>query len=535
MNRAVVLVALSSLHMCWGTFDSAAAQVTTQRYDNARTGQTLSETTLDVSNVNADRFGKLFTRKVDDQVYAQPLYMPNVRLPNGETHNVLYIATVNNTVYAFDADDPETEAPLWTVNLTPADARPVKATDVGQNCVPYRDFSDNIGIVGSPVIDAESGTMFLVSRAKTASGFVQRLHALDIASGAERADSPVEIVGRTPGSGSGATDGILTFDPAIHNQRAALLLANGAVYIAWASHCDTGPYHGWLMAYDASTLEQRFARTVTPDGHAGGIWQSNSGPSADEDGNLYLSTGNGTASGHTGGRDFGSAFLKLSPSGEVLDWFIPHNFAALNEVDLDLGTTGVLVVPDTNLLIGGAKESKLYVFDRDAMGGFNAENDSQIFQLVEEAVSGGLFGTPTYWAGPGGPHVYVWGGYDVGKMYALREAGLEPKPVSATTAMSDIPGGSLTVSADGARAGTGIVWAVTAEENANHQTVPGVLRAYDATDLSRELWNSKQNVARDGLGLLAKFNTPIVANGKVYVPTFSKEIAVYGLLPAAPQ
>ena len=227
--------------------------------------------------------------------------------------------------------------------------------------------------------------------------------------------------------------------------------------------------------------------------------------------------------------------MKLSPSGEVLDWFIPHNFAALNEVDLDLGTTGVLVVPDTDLLIGGAKESKLYVFDRDAMGGFNAENDSQIFQLVEEAVSGGLFGTPTYWAGPGGPHVYVWGGYDVGKMYALREAGLEPKPVSATTAMSDIPGGSLTVSADGARAGTGIVWAVTAEENANHQTVPGVLRAYDATDLSRELWNSKQNAARDGLGLLAKFNTPIVANGKVYVPTFSKEIAVYGLLPAAPQ
>ena len=176
------------------------------------------------------------------------------------------------------------------------------------------------------------------------------------------------------------------------------------------------------------------------------------------------------------------------------------------------------------------------MLDRDALGGFNPENDSQIFQLVEEAVSGGLFGTPTYWEGPEGPHVYAWGGYDVGKMFALRETGLEPKPVSATAAMSDIPGGSLTISADGARAGTGILWAITAEQNANHQTVPGVLRAYDATDLSRELWNSKENAARDGLGTLAKFNTPIVANGKVYVPTFDKEIAVYGLLPGtAPQ
>ena len=411
-----------------------AAEVTTQRYDNARTGANLHEPILNTSNVSPARFGKLFTRAVDDDVYAQPLYVRDVILPNtlieerwlpaklkqtisealtarhlGRVVNVVYVASVSNSVYAFDADDPGAAAPLWHVNLTDAanGARPVRNSDVGQDCGTYRDFRRQIGIVGTPVIDAKTNTLYVVARTKENDKFIQRLHALDITTGAERANSPVVIEAQVQGTGSGSSDGAIAFDPRIENQRAALLLANGIVYIAWGAHCDTGPYHGWLMGYDGEILTQVFAKNVTPDGEKGGIWQSNAGPSADASGNIYLTVGNGTVSAPVGGNDYGNGILKFSKTGEVLDWFIPWNFATLNQNDGDLGTTGVLLIPGTDLLATGSKEGKLYILNRNEMGHFQAGADRQIVQDVW-AGPGWLLGTPTYWEGPDGANVYVW-------------------------------------------------------------------------------------------------------------------------------
>ena len=539
MNRFLFIVAMLSmfcLSACGRTEVSVTTvSVTTQRYDNARTGQNLSETLLNTSNVNPVGFGKLFSRAVDDEIYAQPLYVSSVNIPKFGVRNVLYVATVNNTVYAFDADEPDASEPLWKVNLTDtvAGARPVKASDVGQNCGTYRDLTENIGIVGTPVIHAGRQTIYFVARTKERDQFVQRLHALDIATGAPRPGNPIVIKAGAKGTGSGSLKGELHFDPQIQNQRAALLLANGLIYVAWASHCDTGPYHGWIMGYDAVTLQQAFAKVVTPNGAAGGIWQSNSGPSADWWGRVYLTVGNGTATAQIGGQDYGNAFLKLSPSGVVLDWFIPFNFEQLNSFDGDVGAAGVLLIPDTNLLTSGGKEGRLYLLDRRKFGNFRPEADSQIVQSFMVA-PGGIYGTPTYWKGPGGPHVYIWAESDHGKMFRLRKHRLTRRPISQTKEPAGRPGGFLSISANGAVAGTGILWALTASENANWQAVPGTLRAFDAADLSREIWNSKQNAMRDDFGFLAKFNSPVVANGKVYVATFSKQVAVYGLLPNAP-
>jgi len=510
--------------------------VTTQRYDNGRTGQNLSERVLKPSNVNSKNFGKLFGRTVDDEIYAQPLYVSNVDIPDSDAVNVLYVATKNNTVYAFDADNPEASEPIWRVNLTgtTSGTRPVDASDVGQVCdkltgAGYKDISSNIGIIGTPVIDPESETIYLVARTKEKDRFVQRLYALDITTGSMRPSSPVVIEASTQGTGAGSSNGVIKFDPRIHNQRAALLLVNGIVYIAWASHCDDGPYHGWIMGYDAATLQQTAAKVVTPDGWAGGIWQSNSGPSADSSGYIYLTTGNGTFTGHKGGRDYGNAFLRLDSSLNVLDWFVPYNFKALNKADADLGSSGVLLIPGTNLLASGGKGGQLYLLARDDLGHFNPGSDSQIVQSLTIG-GGGLHGTPTYWKSPKGPYIYLWPSDDVGKMYKLRGKWLGLEPVSETKESSEMPGGRLAISANGELAGSAILWAVTGKGNANWESVPGVLRAFDALDLSREIWNSDQNAERDAPGLMAKFTTPVVANGKVYVATFSNEVVVYGLL-----
>ena len=489
------------------------ASVATQRYDNARTGQNLSETILNTSNVNPATFGKLFTRAVDDEVWAQPLYVPSVAVPNLGTRNVLYVATVNNSVYAFDADDPGAAAPLWRVNLgalVPR-AQPVNAVDVGQKC-DFHGFSGNIGIVGTPVIDEATRTLYVIVRTRESSpviyaatrklyavvdtmrsiamehdefahrlnapigiaynatnlalrvgarlvesvghaiesgSFVQRLHALDIATGAARPNSPVVIQASIQGNSHGSSNGIIAFDPKIQNQRGALSLVNGIVYITWAAHCDTGPYHGWIMGYDRRTLAQVLAKVVTPNGSGGGIWQSGAGPSADATGNLYLTVGNGTVTAPTGGEDYGNAFLKLSPSGEVLDWFIPYNFEALNRSDGDVGSAGVLLIPGTNLLTSGGKEGKLYVLNRNNLGHFQPASDSQIVQSLVVA-PGGLYGTPTYWNGPGGPYVYTWGSLDRGKAFRLHGDLLMTKPVSETTMLAEgSPGGILSISAYG--------------------------------------------------------------------------------------
>ena len=581
-----LLSALGSLGGITSHAPDASVFVTTQRYDNERTGANTNEKILSTANVSSDRFGKLFTRAVDDDIYAQPLYVHDVLLPNrlveslrisdrfagileeavrayhlGRGVNMLFIATVNNSVYAFDADDPAAAAPLWKVNLTGAGARPVRNSDVGQRCRPYDDFRGNIGIVGAPVIDVKSHTLYVVARTKETGKFVQRLHALNIATGAERPNSPIIIEARVRGLGAGSSNGVLAFDAQIHNQRGALLLANGILYVTWGAHCDSGPYHGWIMGYDATSLEQVFAKSLTPDGEAAGIWQSGTGPSVDAFGDIYLAAGNGTVSAPDGGEDFGNGIIKLSRTGEILDWFVPSNYEQLNLTDGDLGTTGVLLIPGTTLLATGSKEGKLYVLHRNELGHFQVGSDRQISQTLRTG-PGFLHGTPTYWNGEGGPYVYVWSSASPGLALRLNthavvegrnmEIRTTENLVADTSPESDdrtsrarvltessktnavgqhIPGGMLSISADGTKSGSGILWAsLGLGSTFMGEVVPGILRAFDARDLSRELWNSQQN-RRDDFGNFAKFNTPIVANGKVYLATFSHQVAVFGLLP----
>jgi len=516
----------------------AAAQVdvTTQHNDNARTGANLSETVLTPLNVPS-QFGKLFERAVDDQVYAQPLLVSGVNIPGVGLRNVLYVATVNDTVYAFDADDPTAAAPLWKKSyINPAAGIvPVSHIDVGQTCVPYNDFTGNIGIVGTPVIDRNQQTMYFVARTKENGTFVQRLHAVDITTGYERAGSPVTIQPTVFGTGDGHdAQNIITFNARTENQRAALLLNRGVVYIAWAAHCDQGPYHGWIVGYDAATLQQTMVYNTSPNGGLGGIWQSGQGPSADSDGNIYAVSGNGSFNGDTGGSERGNSFLKVNAAGALLDWFTPYNWAALNSVDHDLGIQGALLVPNTNLVVSAGKEGVLYVLNRDNMGHFQTISDSQIVQSFQASTSGRMNGSPVYWNGPGGPAIYVWPAGDPLKAYRVVNGRLDTatptqSPVIAPTGM---PGGILSVTANGTA--QGIVWAAMSNGgNANHYTQPGILRALDASDVTKELWNSEQNAARDGLGNFAKFVSPTVANGKVYMATFSNKVVVYGLLADA--
>jgi hypothetical protein len=515
---------------------SAAAQVsvTTHHNDAARTGANLNETILTTTNVNVSEFGKLFERSVDDEIYAQPLYVAGVTIPGGGIHNVVYVATNKNSVYAFDADDAAAVAPLWSATYMPAGAVPVFRTDVGQACGTYVDFVGNIGIGGTPVIDTVAQTMYFVTRTKEAGAFVQRLHAVDIRSGSEVAGSPVVIQASVFGSGDGRdAQGNIAFNPRTHNQRAALLLDHGTVYIAWASYCDQGPYHGWVLGYDAATLQQVMTYNTSPDGGLGGFWHSGGGLSADATGNLYGLTGNGSFNGDAaGGRNFGNSFLKLSPAGTLLDWFTPYNWSFLNATDEDLGIQNALLVPNTGLIVGGGKEGVMYVLDRNNMGHFRSGNNSQIVQSFQASSSGRMNGSPVYWnSATYGPAIYNWAAGDPLKVFRLVNGtfAIPAAAQSSALAPGGMPGGMLALSANGGTAGTGILWAALSRGgDANHAPQPGILRAYDAGNVTRELWNSQQNAARDSLGNFSKFSPPTVANGKVFVASQSSKLVVYG-------
>jgi hypothetical protein len=516
---------------------SAQANVTTQHNNAARTGANLSEVVLTTTNVNVSQFGKLFERTVDDEIYAQPLYVEGVDIPGLGVRNVVYVATNNDSVYAFDADDPAASAPLWRVNYTnpAAGIVPVTRTDVGQACGTYVDFAGNIGIGGTPVIDPVSQTMYFVTRTKENGTFVQRLHAIDVRSGAERPGSPLAIQASVSGTGDGRdAQNNIAFNPRTHNQRAGLLLDHGTVYIAWASYCDQGPYHGWILGYDAATLQQVMVYNATPDGGLGGIWQSGGGLTADSTGNLYALTGNGSFNGDAGGRNFGNSFIKISPAGALLDWFTPFNWSFLNATDEDLGVQNALLIPNTNLVIGGGKEGVMYVLDRNNLGHFRSGNNGQIVQSFQASSAARMNGAPVFWDGPTyGPAIYVWPAGDPLKVFRL-VGGLFATPASAQSsalAAPGMPGGILSLSANGATAGTGILWAALSRAgDANHTPQPGILRAYDAGNVTRELWNSQQNAARDTLGNFSKFSPPTVANGKVFVASLSRKVVAYGLI-----
>lgn len=524
---------------------SSAVAVLTHHNDIGRTGMNLNETTLTVSNVNTNQFGLVFTRVVDDQIYAQPLVMTNVNILGRGTHHIVVVCTVNDSVYAFDADDPTVPNAYWSASfISPPNIVPPSNADMsalgacGGN---YQDYSGNIGIVGTPVIDPGTGTIYLVARTKEyGTNYVQRLHALDISTGAERPNSPVIITAMYPGTGAGSSGGMLTFDPARQNQRPALLLANGVVYISWSSHCDNGPYHGWVIGYDESTLQRVAVYNNTPNGSNGGIWMSGQGPAADSSGNLYLSVGNGTVD-TSGTVNRGESFLKLTPSGtnlNVASWFTPYNWSTLESGDLDLGSGGMLLLPGTNLAFSGGKEGIVYLVNRDSMGGLTTStttnnNIRQSFTVTTDEVHGG----PVWWDGPSASYCYLWPSSVHLQEYVFNRAtGLFTLPAfaqSPTAAPAGQPGGILALSAHGTNAGSGIIWAAhQLNGDANQQVLPGILHAYNAQNVATELWNSGQ-VARDAVGNFAKFVPPTVANGKVYLATFSDRLNVYGLLPTA--
>ncbi|GHF72938.1 hypothetical protein GCM10010218_62670 [Streptomyces mashuensis] len=514
------------------------ACVTTQHNDNLRTGANLLETALHPGSVGPGTFGKLFTRAVDGHVYAQPLYVPADRLPGGHGRNVVYVATMHNSVYAFDADDPAAAAPLWHASLGPS--APLPDPDIGPPG--YRDIAVEVGILGTPVIDTGRQVLYAVAFTKDADGHHHTLHALDLATGRAALGGPVRIAATVPGTGEGSSSGRITFRSHRQIQRAALTLANGQVYVAFASYGDRRPYHGWVLGFDAGTLAPTGAYVTTPGTGLGGIWQAGQGLAVDEQGYVYFLTGNGGF--RPDGSELGDSVVKLRPDLTLADWFSPHDNAALDAQDADLGSAGPLLLPGTRLLVAGGKAGRFYLLDRDAMGHFRPDADSQIpqsFAVVEpDGHSHHIHGGPVHWDFPGGPWIYVWPENGALRAYRFTGTRFDPTPVSVSTTTdptgvpggsAGMPGGFLSVSAHGSDTASGLLWASHPyKDDANQAVVTGVLRVYAAADLTRELWNSTLDAARDDVGLFAKFTPPTVADGKVHLATFSGAMHTYGLL-----
>jgi len=509
---------------CLLAASAAYAQVTTSQYDNSRTGATLNETILTPQNVNARQFGRLGAFHVDSAVFAQPLFVPGVEIPGKGKHNVLYVATEHDSVYAFDVDQPGSE-PLWHVNFLDKQHDIDSVSSWGIQC-PL--IAPEVGITSTPVIDLPSGTLYVLARTRVVhtihDEFYQHLHALAITTGVEKFGGPVRIEASVPGKGAGSENGQVRFNTYRENPRASLLLSNGVVYLSWASSCDIDPYHGWIMAYDAHTLAQKAVLNVTPDGNEGGIWESDTGPAADASGNVFVPTGNGKFDAGSGGRDFSDSVLKLSlegPSLRIADYFTPSNEEQLNDGDSDLGSSGPTLLPDQpgphrHLLIQPTKGSELEVIDRDKMGKFRADRDADVQKLDLE---GGAFGAIAYW----NQHVYIAASGGSLRDYAVERG--ELKLVKQSSLKFDNPGATPSVSANGAK--NAIVWAI-ATRSWSGSDQPAVLSAFDAKNIAEPIYSSSQSGRRDRAGLATRFVIPVVVNGKVYFGT-RDEVEVYGL------
>ena len=510
------------------------ADVLTYHDDEARTGEDLTETALTPRTVNAKYFGKVGFLPTQGLVDAEPLYVSNLTI-KGAKHNVVFVATEHDMVYAFDAD---TYATLWQVSLLGPDEKPSDDRGCGQ-------VKPEIGITSTPAIDLKRGahgTMFVVAMSKDSSErYFQRLHALDITTGAELEGSPEAIRATFPGTAIPNSNGHVDFDPKQYKERAGLLLLNGAVYTSWASHCDFDPYTGWVMANDAATLKQISVLNVTPNGSEGAFWMSGAGPAADPQGRIFLLAGNGTfdttlnAQGFPDKGDYGNAFLELSAiHGKlgVADYFDMHNTVAESDKDLDLGSGGALVLPDQrdnsgkvwHLAAGAGKDNTIYLVNRDSMGKFNPQSDSAIYQEVPSTGednsqglggSGGVYSMPAYFNGT----IYYGSVDDSIRAFKIENARIVSPAQSKTAITFGYPGATPSISANGDK--DGIVWAV--ENN-----TPAVLHAYEANDLTHELYNSNQERQRDQI-TGNKFITPMIANGKVFVGT-PNGVAVFGLL-----
>jgi hypothetical protein len=527
----------------------AQINTVTERYDQSRLGANLNETQLNISNVNVNTFGKLWSYQVSGSVHAQPLYVRNVTFPGKGAHNALYIVTMNDVVYAFDADS-SSNTPLLSLDLTTqvVGSTPVPITDLVS---PGLNIVGNIGIESTPYIDLSTNTMYLVARTKESAGtcgtvngnYCQRLHALDITTFAEKFGGPIVIQGSVPGTGNASVGGTLTFDPKIHNQRCSLALANGQISIAWASHEDTWPYHGWVMSYNAANLQQTGIWSSSPDGFMAGIWMAGRGPAVDASGNVYYMVGNGDWNGT---RNFGESMLKFgsTPGMPLLDWFTPDSWSSLNAGDTDYGSSGPILIPGTDLIAGAGKAGIFYVMHTGNLGHEKAGNGQIVQSLANNG--GEVHGGPVYWnrSGGAGPWMYVWSnGCDFLKAYHFNGTTFDTGIVSESTIPSPCgeSGGVLTLSANGSTAGSGIIWSsMPLADNGDHGVHQGVLRAFNADDLTKELWNSGLNAARDDSGNWPKYSPPTVANGRVYMASFpadgvsSAPLNVYGLLPAPP-
>ncbi len=513
--------------------------------DASRTGQNLAETVLTTANVNSSQFGKLLSYPIDGVSDASPLYVANVNIPGQGFHNVVYVATEHDSVYAFDAEGVGPN-PLWKVSfINPAAGiTTITPSDTG-DCCPS-DMPIESGITGTPVIDPASGTLYVVAVTKEITGsttsFIQRLHALDITTGAEKFGGPIVIQPSVPGTGDGSSSGQVPFDALHENQRAALLLTNGIVYIAWAGHADRPPYHGWVVGYNVNaatlTLQQTVAYNVSPNGSDGGIWQSGDGLTTDSTGRIYFVSGNGDFNVDTGGTDYGDSVVALNQNGTVSDYFTPHDQANMAASDLDMGSGGVLLLPDqsgphVHEAVTGGKNGTIYVVDRDSLGHYNPNNDNQIVQALVNIFPGGTFQTgnfkaPVYFNG----HVYFSADKDNIKVFTVTNGLLSTTPSSQASLVPGYPGATLQISANGAT--NGILWAlerVGTDQTGVGTVGPGVLHAFDATNLATELYNSNQAAGgRDTLDNSAKWAAPLIANGKVFVAT-NGQLTVFGLLP----
>ena len=502
----------------------------TYRNDLARTGQNLNEATLTPANVNSTQFGKLFSYPVDGAIYAQALYLGSVTMPSQGVRNVVYVATQHDSVYAFDADG-KMSGPLWHVSfINPtAGTNSVSAAAVSDGSFP----AGEIGITSTPAIDPAGSTIYVVAYTAENGQYVYRLHALDLTSGAEKFGGPVLIQASVPGTGwQNNGQGQVLFNAKGHLQRPGLLLLNGVVYVAFGSHADNydnGGWHGWMLAYNASTLQQVAKFNTTPNGGEGAIWESGCAPAADASGNIYVATSNGTFDASTGGSDYGYSVLKLQPGDlTVLDWFSPSNAEnwAQTLVDLDLGSGGTMLLPDQrgphpHLLVVAGKQGVIHLIDRDKLGHFNSVSD-QIVQELEGAILDNNLSTPAYWQG----NVYYASENDHLKMFSLANGLLSTSPVAKSSETFGYAGASPSVSANGSS--NGIVWAI--DTSAVLTGGAAVLRAYDATNVAHELYNSTLAGPRDTLGSAVKFTVPTIISGKVYVGTAS-ELDVLGLLP----
>ncbi len=516
--------------------------VSTQHNDLLRTGWNNKEIKLQPSNVNSRQFGKVFKVTIDDQVYAQPLVAGNINISGG-IHNVVYAATVNNTIYAIDGDCGTI---YWSKNYTPATQRPPRNTDMtGADNGHYNDFSGNIGIVGTPVIDTVAQTMYFVARSTNgAGGFYQYLHAIDIKTGNERGGSPVLIAASVIGdSGDSNVGGEILFEPQKNNQRQALTLYNGRIYITYAAHGDWPPYHGWVLSYDAATLQQKAVYNVTSYGYWAGIWESGGGPAIDSAGYMYLVTGNG-AVGYNGNlSDYinrAESALKLRISNDsikVADFFTPKNYQALESADLDYGSMGAFLIPNSSLYFTGCKDGNLYLLNTANLGGYHATTNN-VKQTIALGSNITLRCQPSYYRSSNKEFVYVWSENSQLKAFPVnRTAGnLDVANLITGSAQGPSGGNGAMLSTSSNNNTNGILWASHAYTgDANQQIRPGILRAFDANDVTKELWNSNQVAARDAVGNYAKFATPTIANGKVYLATFSNQLIAYGIIDSTVQ